>query len=188
MLRPWILAVLVSMPVFALAADYQIDRHSDGPFTFTISGVQINEGSTLERENILFNDPQCPVEVISHTTKITYKDRGFRFSSRTSVKIANPIVALEVRTGLYDIFGQHMHNLGNTEVRDFGDSQFTIEGEWRASENDVADLLTTVTFVSRARFVDGSQWVFDADNLQLALLTLALEQTIGDGDEKKQRS
>ena len=43
-----------------LAADYNIERQADGPFSFTISGVEINEGSSMTRESILFNDPKCP--------------------------------------------------------------------------------------------------------------------------------
>ena len=175
-----IAAILYLMPVWVCAADYNIERQPDGPFAFAISGVWINEGSTLTRESILFNDPTCPIKVQSHTTKITYKDRGFRFSARTSIDIKQPIVAVQVRTLLYDVFGQHMKNLGNTEVKDFTPSQSTIDGEWRAYNNEVSDLLTTVTYVARVRLADGSQWIFNEENLLVALTTLNLEQKIGD--------
>ncbi len=125
---------LLLLPVWVFAADYNIDRQQDGPFAFTISGVKINEGSSLIRESVLFNDPTCPVKIRSHTTGIIYKDRGFRFAARTSIDVESPIVALQVRTILYDVFGQHMHNLGNAEPKDFGLGQATISGEWRARE------------------------------------------------------
>lgn len=176
--------VLLFLPTWVIAADYNIDRQQDGPFTFAISGVTVNEGSSLTRESVLFNDPTCPVKIQSHTTKIIYRDRGFRFASQTSIDVKSPIVAVQVRTILYDVFGQHMHNLGNTEPKDFGAGQATISGEWCAYEGDVSELLTTVTYVARVRLADGSQWIFNADNLQFALSTLNLEQKIGD-DEKE---
>ena len=185
MSKLWTISIaFLLLPAWVLAADYNIDRQKDGPFAFSISGVKINEGSTLTRESILFNDPTCPIKIRSHRTQIIYKDRGFRFAAQTSVDIEGPVVAIQVRTSLYDVFGQHMHNLGNTKPKDFGPGQFTISGEWRARENDVNDLLTTVTYVARVRLDDGSQWIFNADNLQLALSSLALEQKIEDDDEK----
>ena len=173
---------LLLLPAWVFAADYNIDRQQDGPFAFIIAGVKINEGSSLIRESVSFNDPTCPVNIRSHTTRIIYKDRGFRFAARTSIDVESPIVALQVRTILYDVFGQHMHNLGNAEPKDFGLGQATISGEWRARESDVSNLLTTVTYVARVRLADGSQWIFNADNLQFALSTLNLEQKIGDDE------
>lgn len=175
-----ILVAALLLPAWAQGADYNIDRQEDGSFSFAISGVQINEGSTLVRESILFNDPSCPIKIQSHSTGIIYKDRGFRFSAHTSVNIEKAVVAVQIRTILYDVFGQHMHNLGNTEPRDFSPGNFTISGEWRARENDISDLLTTVTYVSRVRLDDGSQWIFNEDNLELALSSLDLEQKIED--------
>ncbi len=177
-----LIAVLL-LPIWALGADYNIERQKDGPFAFSISGVKINEGSTLARESILFNDPTCPVKIRSHSTRIIYMDRYFRFAAQTSVNVEEAVVAIQIRTILYDVFGQHMHNLGNTEPKDFSPGQFTVSGEWRAYKNDVNDLLTTVTYVSRVRLDDGSQWIFNLDNLQLALSTLNLEQKIEE-DEK----
>lgn len=171
------------LPTWILAADYNIERHDDGPFSFSISGVEINEGSTLNRESILFNDPTCPIKIQSHKTAVIYADRGFRFSAKTSMNMERKVVAIQIRTIHYDLFGQHMHNLSNTEPKDFNPGQHTITGEWRASDNDISDLLTTVTYVARVRLDDGSQWIFDIDNLQLALSSLSLEQKIGDDEE-----
>lgn len=181
-----ILATLICV-VFATSANaqnYEIDRAQDGPFSFSISGVTINEGSTLTRESILFNDPSSPVQVNSHSMEIVYKDRGFQFSGITELSVKRSVVAIQVRTILYDVFGQHMRNLANTEPKDFGEGTTSINGEWRAFENDVSEMLTTVTYVARVRLSDGTQWVVDADNLQLALSSLDLEQKIGEIDEE----
>lgn len=179
-----LISICLAFAAVANAQNYEIERASDGPFSFSISGVKINEGSTLTRESILFNDPSSPVEIKSHSMEIIYKDRGFRFSGNTELDVKRSIVAIQVRTILYDVFGQHMKNLANTAPKDFTAGTSKIDAEWRAFENDVSEMLTTVTYVARARLSDGTQWVFDADNLQLALSSLDLEQKIGEADDE----
>lgn len=121
-------ALLFLAPLLAVAEDYNIDRQPDGPFAFTISSVKINEGSTLTRESILFNDPECPISIQSHSTKIVYEDRGFQFSGNSRLQIKVPVVAVQVRTILYDVFGQQMKNLANSEPRDFSVGQSNLDG------------------------------------------------------------
>ncbi len=169
---------------FTLAAGYDIVRMSDGPFSFTISGIVVNEGSSLTRESILFNDPTCPIQLTKHSHSIKYKDRSFRFVGNTEFQVAKNAKAIQIRTILYDVFGQHMQNLTNSEPRDFATGLTTVSGEWLASENDIGELLTTVTYVARVRLADGTQWVFNTDNLQLALPTLNLENKIGDDEQE----
>ena len=53
-------------------SSYNIDRKQDGPFSFSISGVKFNEGSSLVRESVIFNDPNCPVQITSHGTKFKH--------------------------------------------------------------------------------------------------------------------
>ncbi|UTF58767.1 hypothetical protein [Gilvimarinus sp. DA14] len=181
--QAFLIFICLVFAVSTRAQSYEIERMEDGPFSFSISGVTVNEGSALIRESILFNDPTSPVELNSHSTEIVYKDRSFRFSGTTELNVKRSIVAIQVRTILYDVFGQHMKNLANTEPKDFGEGVTRVNGEWRAFENDVSEMLTTVTYVARVRLSDGTQWVYDADNLQLALSTLDLEQKIGEADE-----
>ena len=134
----------------------------------------------MKRESILFNDPSCPIVLTGYSTKIIYKDRRLRFSARTKVDAKSEVQAVQIRTIQYDVFGLHMQNLANTEPVDFAVGPRTITGEWRASENDVTELLTTVTYIARVRLADGTQWVFNTDNLQLALSSLNLENKIDD--------
>ncbi len=164
----------------SFAQEYDIERQHDGPFSFSIQGVQVNEGSTLQRESILFNDPTSPITLLSHSINFSYADRAFRFNGTTELKVDTSIVALELRTSLYDVFGQHMRNLSNTEAKDFAIGTVTLDGVWRARENDITELLTAVTYVARVRFADGTQWIFNSDNLILALSNLNLEQEFED--------
>jgi len=174
------LLILTLLPTFAVSSEYDIKRNPDGPFSFTISGIKLNEGSTLKRESILFNDPSCPVVLTSHSTNIAFKDRGFRFNGTTNLEVKKDIQAIQVRTIQYDVYGLHMQNLSNDKPADFAVGPKTISGEWRARENNIGELLTTVTYVARVRLADGTQWVFNTDNLQLALSSLNLENKIED--------
>ncbi len=162
------------------ASAYEITRQSDGPFSFSISGITINKGSSLERESILFNDPNSPVQLQSHSMEIAYQDRSFRFGADSDIEVSQPIVGMQIRTIQYDAFGQHMQNLSNTEIKDFSAGDTSVSAQWRAREAQVTRFLTAVTYVARVRLEDGSQWVFDEDELFDALRSLDLEQKIGE--------
>ena len=176
----WIVALI--LPVLALGADYSINRYEDGPFSFSLNNITFNEGSSLMREGILFNEPTCPVKIEYRGMRILYEDRSFIHSGETTLNVESEIVALEIRTALYDVFGRHIKNLANVEVKDFDPGRSLVSGEWRAFDNEITRLLTTVTYVTRVRLNDGSQWVFDPDDLLLALSSLELEQKIGEDD------
>lgn len=51
---PVIVALLLVTSSATFAADYKVLRQEDGPFSFKIGSVKINEGSSLQRESILF--------------------------------------------------------------------------------------------------------------------------------------
>ena len=164
----------------SMAYAYEISRESDGPFSFSIRGIAINDGSSLERESILFNDAGSPVQLQSHSMQITYEDRNFRFGAETDIEVSQPVLGVQLRTIQYDAFGQHMQNLSNTEIKDFPAGETSVSAQWRAREAHITRFLTAVTYVARVRLEDGSQWVFDEDKLFEALRSLDLEQKIGD--------
>lgn len=161
------------------AQQYVVDRAVDGPFAVKILGVNFNEGSTLQRERILLNIASCPVQLTSTSLRFNYKDRGLRYEVQTGIRVQSPITALEIRHVLYDVFGDHMHNLSNVEARDLGAGPSTMDGTWNAyRDNDVTQHLTTVTFVASVRLADGRTWKFQMEPLIAALRTLNLEQKI----------
>ena len=115
--------------------------------------------------------------------EIDREDRSFRFNATTELKFKDEASALEIRHVLYDVFNQHMRNLSHLEAEDLSEST-TIKGIWRASDSDIREFLTTVSFVARVRLADGSQWVFDRESLSLALLSLDLERLTEDEEEE----
>ncbi|MEQ9280617.1 MAG: hypothetical protein RLN83_14070 [Balneola sp.] len=165
------------------AQQYEIIREADSPFSFSIRGIDLNEGSSLDRESIILNDPSSPVQINSHSMEITYVDRSFRFGASTSILVDQPITGVQLRTIQYDAFGQHMQNLGNIEIKDFNSGSATVSAEWRAREEYISRFLTSVTYVARVRFEDGTQWVYDENELIAALRSLNLEQKIGEDSD-----
>ena len=166
----------------ALCAPYDIKRDTEGPFKFNFYGVEINKGSSLQRESILFNDPTCPVQLSKNSMTFVHGIQGggrMQIAADTELSFGQPIMAIEVRHILFDVFGRHMKNLSNLEVRDRQVGPTSMTATWNLfDENDATELLTTVTYVARARLADGTQWVFNTDNLTLALGTLHLEKKI----------
>jgi len=183
MKRIAVIALMTSICLVAFGFQskrYEITRASDGPFSISVGGIAENEGSSLQRESILFNDPGCPAQITGHSTSIKYNNRGLLFVGETKLELSKDIQAIEIRTALYDVFGMHIHTLLNTQARDFSAGSVVLNSEWRASENDISAMLTTATYVSRVRYFDGTQWVFDKDQLELAVGTLELEKVVED--------
>ncbi len=170
----------------ALAATYEIKRDVEGPYAFKLFGVEFNKGSSLQRESVLFNDPSCPIQLVANSMTWGYVDRTLQITSATQAIASQQVMALEVRHILFDVFGQHMRNLSNLDVRDFQNGAVALKGTWRLfAENDASELLTTVSYVARVRLPDGTQWVFNSDNLTSALGTLHLEKKIEDDKPAK---
>ena len=197
--------VLFLLPRLILAADYNIDRkQSERIGSYSIlefSGadvrveVKFNDKSTLIRENILLNDPACPAKILSHAYRPDRpgdKNRFFctseydcTYRALTSLHAENPIIAIDVRTALYDVFGQHATNLVHREIQDFDLGRSEIFGTWKADYNLVNEMMTSVTYVAHVRLADGTQWIYDIDKLVSALSTLYLEQKFGEEGEGK---
>ncbi len=194
--------VFLLLPGFILAADYNIERENGervGSYdTISEIGTEIkaevkfNDGSTLIRENIFLNDPACPAKILSHTKRYGNETRFYctsdydcTYSASTSLYVENPIVAIDVRTRIYDVFGQYAITLAHREIQDFSTGQFEIDGAWDADYSLVDEMMTTVTYIGRVRLSDGTQWIYNTEKLASALSTLYLEQKFGEDDEEK---
>ncbi len=171
--------LIASHGVSGQSTAYEITRSNDGPFTFRVSRVTLNEGSSLERETILLNTPRSPIILSAASLGIDYEDRRFQFGVSATAEVGTAIRAFEVRHVLYDVFGEHLQNLSNTEARDIEPGATQFDGTWNVlRESDATELLTTVSFVARVRLANGQVWVFDPEELAAALASLNLEQQI----------
>lgn len=182
--RAGVLAVIAlvsfihSLP--AVAAEYLVSRAADGPFATTIMGVQVNQGSSLQRESIVLNDPECPLAITSASLGFDYVDRRFQYKASTAIQASPAVSAYEVRHLIFDVFGEHLTNLSNTEVKDLNSAgAIRFSGTWNMlGENDLSEALTMVSYVARVRRADGTTWTFNADKLRAALGSLSLEKKL----------
>src|SRR5438105_3647205 len=158
-----LLAAMVPTAV-SYAQQYQVNRAPDGPFATKILGVPFNQGSSLQRERILLNIPSCPVQITATSLTYDYKDRGMQYKVRSTFQTQQPIAAVELRYILYDVFGDHLRNLSNTEAKDYTSGEHVVDGTWNVlRENDVSEHLTTVAYVAKVRLPDGKVWSFQLE-------------------------
>ena len=135
----------------------------------------------MQRESIVLNVPDSPIDLVSASLSFDYEDRRFRYNVAAQVKAAVPVTALEVRHVLFDIFGEHMQNLSNSEATDIKPGDHSMSGTWNIlRENEVTAHLTTVSYVTQAQLEDGRVWKFDSDALSAALGSLNLDQEVED--------
>ena len=163
----------------------EITRSPDGQFSIQILGITMNEGSTMQRESILLNVPDSPIRFTSASMSFDYEDRRFQYNVAAQLEAAVPIAALEVRHVLFDLFGEHMQNLSNTDATDITPGNYSMDGTWNIlRENEVTEHLTTVSFVAQARLENGRVWKFDSDVLSASLRSLNLDQEVEDDPDQ----
>lgn len=165
----------------ACAGDYAVARAPDAPFAFTsIFGGTFNKGSSLIRESIVLNDPDCPVQIATVSTRFELAKSNFALASATAFALRAPVAAISIRHATYDVFGQHMETLAGTDVSDRGAGAHVREARWNALGDLIPEMLTTVTYVARVRLSDGTVWSYDEARLLAALRRLGLDARIGD--------
>lgn len=173
--------------VVELGMEYEITRGSDGPFAFEVFMTDFNAGSSLEKESILLNLPEAPVQVISST--LAFDDLPFGLSGnhtynvRSDVVAEEPVMAFEIRHSIYDVFGELMGNLSLPEVVDFPPGEREVRGRWSATSRAPYEHLTTVSYVYRARLVDGTVWEADITDIARAMLSLNLDSSVMDEEQ-----
>jgi len=183
------LLAAITLPVLvgtAPAQVYQVNRAPDGPFAAKVLGVAFNKGSTLQRERVLLNLPSCPVQLTASTLSFGYEERGLRYKIHTTFQVQQPVVAVEIRHILYDVFGEHMRSLSETEATDYPAGEQAVDGAWGVlRDNDISEQLSAVSFVAKVRLADGKVWSFQMEPLIVALRSLNLEQKIEEDRAKE---
>ncbi len=158
------------------AQSLEITRAFDGDYSFKIYRTTLNEGSTLKKEAVLINDPTSPVKITNQSFEVEYEDRQFTWVGNTKISVSAEITGLKITHVVYDVFGQHVKSLANTEIKDFNVQEISLSGEWRAYDSEATSMLTHVSFISRVRYKDGSQWVYDERAVADEIANLNLEE------------
>jgi hypothetical protein len=134
-------------------------------------GIMLNKGSSLQRQWYVVNDPSSAMQLTMAGINTTYHSSSiggdYNYVPSGTGTFQEPVAAFEVRFLLFDVWGEHMKTLSDTEVADLKDQiELSKTGSWRAwSENEVSELLTVVSFVARVRKPDGTVWQYDTKAL-----------------------
>ena len=142
-------------------------------------GIKVNDGSSLFREQITINDPNCPVQLSDVGVETSYGSSSYSFKPTGSFTTKEPIVAYEVIHLIYNVFGEHMKTLSNTEITDVdGQKNFSKYSSWYASENNVSEYFTCVSYVANVRTKSGTLWRYSYKALkeQLDKLEITFEE------------
>lgn len=142
-------------------------------------GIKVNDGSSLKREQTTINDASCPIQLSDVGIETSYASSSYSFKPIGSLLTKEPIAAYEVIHLIYNIFGEHMRSLSNTEITDIdGQKEFSKYSSWYASENNVSEYLICVSYVSNVRTKSGKLWHNNLKALkdQLNKLEIAFEE------------
>jgi archaellin len=174
--------------IFALCLFYSIVSFSqltvskkEGSSVVTKLGmvIKVNDGSSLKREQTTINDASCPIQLSDIGVETSYSSSSYSFKPTGSLTTKEPIVAYEVTHLIYNVFGEHMKTLSNTEITDIdGQKEFSKYSSWYASENNVSEYLICVSYVSNVRTKSGKIWHYNFKVLkdQLNKLEISFEE------------
>lgn len=140
---------------------------------------KINDGSSLKREYTTVNDSNCPVQLIDVGIETSCASARCFFRPRGSLTTKEPIVAYEVVHLIYNVFGEHIKTLSNTEVTDIDkEREFTSFTTWYTTVNNISEYLICVSYVSNVRTKSGKLWHYNFKELkdQLNKLEIAFEE------------
>lgn len=125
-------------------------------------GLKVNNGSTLKRDNFTINDASCPIQLNDISVETIYSDRKYNYKPIGNFTINEPIVAYEIHHLIYDVFGEYMKTLSNTEVADLeSNHKFPSGSSWYATENNVRLYLICVSYVANVRTKTNQIWHFN---------------------------
>lgn len=153
-------------------------------------GVSVNAGSTLTREWIVLNDEKCPVQLKDVGINAIYISSGYSFNPSGTISLLEPIVAYEIHHVLYDVFGGHIKSLSNMNIADIsGTTDLKKSGSWYASENQISEYLSCVSYVAAVRTSTGVIWRFKPELIkqELSKIQIAYEEGYSPSTETKEK-
>ena len=146
-----------------------IDRFIGTPMhVISNSGVELNKGSTLNRDAFVIRDSSAPLILVGEPTpKVIYKpgDRystsQYNYSIQFFVKPEEPIVAFELKSIVINIFGQFITTLVSIRVTDITD-KWEGNSEWQIwPENNAYEAFTFITYINKVRTASGKFYEID---------------------------
>jgi len=172
-------AVLILMAFCQLKSFCQVTATvTDGGTVVTKlgMGISVNDGSSLNRQFYTLNDTTCPIQLVNAGIYTTYSSSSYSFRPVGSITPKEPIVAYEIHYLLYNVFGEHIKTLSDTEISDFSVSKEPSKySSWYASSNQVSEYFTCVSYIANVRTKSGKIWRYDFNSIQSELMKVKLK-------------
>ena len=151
---------LLSVPGSSLADT--VSTTTGGSIQTTLGyGITLNEKSGLQREWITVHN-DLPVDIVDTAGIKTVYDQGrlsgeYAYKAKYSLSMKQPVVAFQVRFLLFDIWGNHVKTLSDTEIIDVAAGETkTQDSSWRLySENEASEYYASIAYVATVRLASG---------------------------------
>ena len=86
----------------------------------------------------------------------TYSSGGYRYKADYSIRVTEPVVAVEVRFITFDVWGERTRALSATDIRDFALGNHKLDAEWNLySENEASEHYASIGYVATIRTTAG---------------------------------
>lgn len=149
----------------SVAANADTMRGKDGSMNFDMGyGIQVNEGSTLQREWVIVNDNRLPVSLTSFETDTRVDERNWIYDIDYDVEVGEAIQAIEIRFIPFDIWGESNRTLSATDIKDISPGESSFSSQWRIlSENDAVQHYAMLGYVAQVKLASGQILRADVD-------------------------
>ena len=155
------LAILIFVVFFPPTSICATTSTADGGSIQTklSANIILNKESSLRREWVAVHDETMSVNLIGTPgiTTIyqrggTYSSGGYRYKADYSIRVDEPVVAIEVRFITFDVWGERTRALSATDIRDFAPGDHTLDAKWNLySENETSEHYASIAYVAAIR-------------------------------------
>jgi hypothetical protein len=141
----------------AMAQSASITRSNGGSVKIELGyGIVLNKESSLTREWI----------TVHHALPVAFdgtvgvgarykadKVRGeYQYNTKFEINVKEPIVALEIRFLVFDIWGRHSRTLSFTRVADMDSGKRSVDAAWNLfAENEASEFYASIAYIAKVR-------------------------------------
>lgn len=174
----------------------EVSRSSPGTVRLELGpGIVLNSGSTLKTEAYVLNDPDSPIRIEGEApVKVVYRSSsrsssgGYEYSGYLDLKAREPVVALEYKAHVFDVFGRPVRTLVGTEVTDITGPK-VLAPSWRIfSENEASEHQVSVIYISLARTASGTVYRIDRNKVLEAVQKISAQVSAADLEPPKRKT
>ena len=160
--------------------------------TLLADGIRLNESSSMRREWFILRDTTSPVVIEGPAgVNIIYRSEaiaggGYRYHLPYSIVSIEPVVAVEIKMHIFDVFGRFLRTLVSTEVVDMHGAK-TFDAGWGVlSGSEASEAFASVLYVSTVRTATGRLYEVDRASVLEQVRKIAKRLTDADLDPKRE--